>query len=204
MVSIIILPLFLLLLFVILYKTQNTLFILETPTMYYSKILPYMKRVYKTNTKWMFDVLENKTNQTIYTRTPNFVVCRDVKWVTNKKEDIYLLAIPDERIMTIRDLRKRHIPLLESMKNEMTRIAVAFRLNKDDLVFFFHYMPSIFQLHLHCCLKNNHHAGELSRGIYFYDSVVERLKRDEFYWKNATMNYSLSIHNRMCIDLYLK
>lgn len=204
MIAIISLFLLLVLLFYLLYKKYTKLYVLETPEMYREKILPYLNKVHKENTKWMFDLLDNKTDQTIYSRTPNFLVCKDIKWSTNKIEDCYLLAIPDEKIMTIRDLRQKHIPLLESMKDEMIRVASRMNIHHSDLVFFFHYMPSIYQLHLHCCLKTNPRASDLRRGIYFYESVVGRLRLDNYYWKNATMRYSLSVENRMCIDLYLK
>ena len=60
----------------------------------------------------------------------------------------------------------------------MIKVAQNFKINSNDLVFFFHYMPSIFQLHLHCCLKDNYHATNLSRGVYYYDTVINGLKKD--------------------------
>jgi hypothetical protein len=86
----------------------------------------------------------------------------------------------------------------------MTKLANNFKINSSDLVFFFHYMPSIFQLHLHCCLRTNSHATDVPRYIYYYEIVLDKIKKDTQYWNNATMTYSMSANHQMCIELYLK
>ena len=115
MISVLIIFLLLLLFLALSYKKNNRIFILESAKIYHNKILPYLNKNYKQNTKWVFDILENRApHQTIYSRTAKFVVCKDAKWKSNQLKDLYLLAFPDEKIMTIRDLRQKHIPLLES------------------------------------------------------------------------------------------
>jgi m7GpppX diphosphatase len=196
--------LFFVLLFILLYKKYSTLYIDETPEIYKTKVLPYLEKMYIENTKWINDIVHHKSNQIVYYRNSNFLICKDNKWKTDNINDFYILCIPIERIMTIRDLRKRHIPLLKNMKYEMTKLANNFKINSNDLVFFFHYMPSIFQLHLHCCLKTNYHATNSKRGVYYYDTVINRLKKDNDYWNKATMSYTLPYNHPMCIELYLK
>ena len=94
--------------------------------MYKTKVLPYLEKMYLENTKWMRDIIQHKSNQIVYYRNSNFVICKDQKWKTDNLKDLYLLTIPIEKIMTIRDLRYRHIPLLKSMKLQMTKIAQKF------------------------------------------------------------------------------
>ena len=190
--------------FVLLYKKYSTLYIEETSEIYKTVTQPYLNKMYIQNTKWISDMIAHKGNQIVYYRNSNFVICKDIKWKTNSLRDFYILAIPIEKIMTIRDLRKRHIELLESMKLELIRTAEAFKINTNDLVFFFHYMPSIFQLHLHCCLKTNYYATNISKGIYYYDIVLDKIRWDTYYWNKAILTYSISVHHSMCIDLYLK
>jgi len=64
----------------------------------------------------MDDIIHHKSNQIVYYRNSNFVICKDIKWKTDNINDFYILSFPIEKIMTIRDLRQRHIPLLENMK----------------------------------------------------------------------------------------
>jgi m7GpppX diphosphatase len=204
MIQIIGIFLFFVLLFALLYKKYSTLHVLETPEIYKTKILPYLEKMYLENTKWMRDIIQHKSDQIVYYRNSKFVICKDQKWKTDNLKDFYILCIPTEKIMTIRNLRQKHIPLIENMRLEMIRIAKFFKINSNDLVFFFHYMPSIFQLHLHCCLKDNYHATNLSIGVYYFDTVINGLKRDNNYWNKATMSYTLPYNHPMCIELYLK
>jgi m7GpppX diphosphatase len=204
MISSIIGILFFVLLFFLLYKKYSTLYIDETPEIYKKYTLPYLQKYYIQNTKWVDDMIHYKTSQIVYYRNSNFLICKDNKWQTDNIKDFYILAIPIEKIMTIRDLRQQHIGLLESMKYRLTKIAEAFNINSRDLVFFFHYMPSIFQLHLHCCLKTNYHATNLSRGMYYYEIVLDKLGKDNEYWKTATINYSLTFNNHIVKELFLK
>ena len=204
MIQIIGLFLFFLVSIVLLYKKYSILYVIETPELYKTKTLPYLQKVYIQNTKWINDMIHHNGNQIVYYRNSSFIICKDNKWKTSNIRDFYILAIPIEKIMTVRDLRQRHISLLENMKYQMITLAKSFKINKDDLVFFFHYMPSVFQLHLHCCLKTNYHATNLLRGVYYYEIVLAGLQTDNEYWNTATMTYSLSIHHPICTELYLK
>ena len=204
MIQIIGIFLFFVLLFFLVYKKYSKLYILETPEMYNTTILPYLQRSYLENTKWMNDMIHHKNSQIVYYRNSNFLICKDNKWKTDNIKDFYILAIPVEKIMTIRDLRQSHIGLLENMKYRLTKIAEAFKIDKSDLVYFFHYIPSVFQLHLHCCLKTNYHATNLSRGVYYYQIVLDKLQKDNEYWKTATMNYSITFDNHIAKKLFLK
>lgn len=204
MIQIICIFLFFVLLFVLLYKKYSKLYVIETSEAYNTKILPYLQKTYLENTKWINDMIHYKNSQIVYYRNSNFLICKDNKWKTDNINDFYILAIPIEKIMTIRDLRQQHIGLLENMKYKLTKIAEAFRINSSDLVYFFHYIPSFFQLHLHCCLKTNYHATNLSRGVYHYEIVLDKLRKDNEYWNTATMNYSLTFNNHIAKEIYLK
>jgi m7GpppX diphosphatase len=204
MIQIICIFLFFVLLFVLLYKKYSKLYVIETPEMYNTTILPYLQKTYLENTKWMNDMIHYKTSQIVYYRNSNFLICKDNKWKTDNINDFYILAIPIEKIMTVRNLRQQHIGLLEDMKYRLTKTAEAFKIDSSNLVYFFHYIPSIFQLHLHCCLKTNYHAKNLSRGVYHYEIVLDKLQKDNEYWKKATMNYSLTFNNHIAKELFLK
>ncbi len=57
------------------------------------------------------------------------------------------------------------------------------RFSRDvrDFKFFFHYMPSVFQLHMHVCLQ---HTGDTLR-IHSLQSVLLRLKIDDLWFQRA-------------------
>ena len=134
MIQIIGLFLFFLVSIVLLYKKYSILYVIETPELYKTKTLPYLQKVYIQNTKWINDMIHHNGNQIVYYRNSSFIICKDNKWKTSNIRDFYILAIPIEKIMTVRDLRQRHISLLENMKYQMITLAKSFKINKYEYV----------------------------------------------------------------------
>ena len=93
--------------------------------------------------------------------------------------------------MTIRDLRKKHISLLNSMKQKSIQVAKSFDINENQLYFFFHYHPSFYHLHLHCCIINN---SELSTKYFrckMLETIISNLERNSNYYKHADILFEI-------------
>lgn len=177
--------------FVFLKQKQNIL-VRETKEDYRKKVQYYFKKMYTTNTKWMNDIIRGNSRDITYYRNKQFIVFKDIKWSNTKSNDFYILGIPTHTIMSIRDLRKRDIDLLENMKKKIIQVASSYGLYQNNLAFFFHYLPSVYHLHLHCCKKDNPYLLNTKKGCYFFDDVIEKLQSDSHYWKNKTFQYSVN------------
>lgn len=73
-----------------------------------------------------------------------YVLLPDAKWDRKTLGSLYLLAIAhSSSIKSLRDLRKSHIPMLKSIKEEATRVALTkWGIERGRLRFYIHYQPS--------------------------------------------------------------
>ena len=67
-----------------------------------------------------------------------------MKWDLTTISSLYLVAISQDRtIKSLRDLRKRHVPLLQGIRDEANRIVrEKYGLRSGSLRMFIHYQPS--------------------------------------------------------------
>jgi hypothetical protein len=97
--------------------------------------------------QWIYKIIESDiedTDERVFLDRPEWCLCLDKHSGTDVR---YLVVFKDTTLKTIRDLTQHHVPLLEDIK---AQVLAWLRLqNKDTFHMYFHYMPSIFQLHMH-------------------------------------------------------
>ena len=68
------------------------------------------------------------------------------------------MAIPREEIFSVRELSDKHLNLLKTMLYETIEVMnKKYGLARNQIVSYFHYYPSVFQLHAHFIHVNNVH-----------------------------------------------
>lgn len=166
--------------------------ITETVDNYYKLSLPYINSILDKNTKWINDLLFKFSEESkILYRCDEFVISKDIIWISNNPNDFYILAIPTIHLKTIRDLTQEHIPLLKNIKSKVIEIANGYKLNADNLYMFFHYHPSYYHIHLHICIIDHPILETKYHRNYLLDNVIELLEINPDYWKNATLKFEL-------------
>ena len=92
----------------------------------------------------------------------------------------YLVVFKDTALKTIRDLTQSHVPLLEEIRQHV----LSWLRNQGDETFclYFHYMPSIFQLHLHVREKAFFRRHIRIQPLH---NVVQNLMRDPAHYRDA-------------------
>ena len=126
----------------------------ETYKQYIEKVEPYINSILDSNTKWVKNILYNKSEkERVVSKNKKFIVIKNIGFDTNN--DFYILIIPFEPIKHIRDLNVSHRELLETMKKKGLDVAKKYNYEENELYFFFHYHPSCYHLHLHVCLMNH-------------------------------------------------
>jgi hypothetical protein len=170
----------------------DTIIFEETKNDYNKISYPYINSILDKNTKWINDLVFNKSEESVVLfRNESFVICKDILWKDDSNSQFYILAIPTKQIKTIRDLTGSDIPLLEDIKYNCIQIAKSYGISPDKLYLFFHYHPSYYQLHLHVCITE-HPALETNYFRHYHlDSIINKLKIDPDYWKNATLKFEL-------------
>ncbi len=164
----------------------------ETYQLYRKISLPYINSIYDKNIKWINDLVSNYAEESIVLfRNVDFVICKDIVWKDNNLNQFYLLGIPTKKIKTIRDLTSLDIPLLKLIKAKAIEIAEQYGICKNNLLMFFHYHPSYYQLHLHICISNHEALETKHLRNYYLDDVITKLETDSDYWKKATLKFEL-------------
>jgi len=136
----------------------------------------------KQKEKWQQD-------QILFT-SKQFYVIKDRKWKDKNKNNLHLLAIPHrEDILSMRDLRKKHLPLLKNIrKHGLDFIKKKYKIPEEELFIYLHYYPSIWHLHIHFVniKKHDNEIDELIVGrAFLLDHITDNLIRDGNYYKNA-------------------
>ena len=105
----------------------------------------------------------------------------------------WLVIIKNRSIKTIRDLDASHVSMLERVKSMcVERVEKEIGVEHDEIMFYVHYHPSVYQLHIHVAypyMQNTHR--DIYR-IHSLDSIISNLKVDSEYYRKATLQVSVS------------
>jgi diadenosine tetraphosphate (Ap4A) HIT family hydrolase len=134
------------------------------------------------NSRWIFDIIEDtycKKREQIFLQSKHWCLCADQH---HGHDPRYLVIFKDRNLATLRDLTQNHVALLREVNCKVkswirTKHKQAFHL-------FFHYMPSVFQLHLHVTSKaqfiNVNRAHSLME-------VIHRLQTNSYHYSHALL-----------------
>ena len=92
----------------------------------------------------------------------------------------YLVVFKDTALRTIRDLRQHHLPLLREIN---TRVRAWLRETQQGCFgMYFHFLPSVFQLHLHVRDKSFSRKHVRMQPL---QNVMGNLAKTSMYYKDA-------------------
>jgi len=148
--------------------------------------LEYLElKVHNTDKEWIHNIIDHKSElNSIIFENNDIILIPDYKWDLNKK-NLHILAIfKNKNLSSIRDLIGDDIKMLEES------ILIGKKIIKDkydikNLVIYFHYRPSVWQLHMHFMNveTDNKESFSLPRA-HLVSSVINNLKNDSNYYIN--------------------
>jgi hypothetical protein len=132
------------------------------------------------NSRWIYDIIDGKCcprREQIFLREREWCLCA---YHHAGADSRYLVIFNDTKLRTIRDLRACHLRLLAEVKAKVS--AWLSHRHAERFHMFFHYMPSVFQLHLH-----------VSSAVQFINSsrahfllrVIRNLQQNSEYYAQA-------------------
>jgi hypothetical protein len=143
------------------------------------------------NRQWIYDIFDGKKEQDrILYQDDDFVLIPDIKWDGKEKWELRVVAFfKDRELHSMRDLTADNLELLEKVKDTGSKIInEKFKLDENQLKIFFHYRPTVWQLHMHFhCLFLKHTSSSIERAHSIY-SVIENLKLDSDYFKKVKIH----------------
>ena len=190
---------------------------------YYKKILKYNPNffnnnwveniLFATSNKKYYKNLQNTTIKSIKSEkkriiyfnksyipngnnTNKFVICKSSKWTDNNKDNLSLLVwTMDKSLLCLRSLTSTHLKLLEHIKKTILYICKKkYKLLENDINIFFHYLPSVYQLHIHVYNKKinigfypgkAHLLNQVMSNISTYSKYYQTFDLTVFIKKNS-------------------
>lgn len=96
-------------------------------------------------------------------KNTGFVLVTDFKW-DKQLDTLKLLALPFQKIRSLRELNASHLPLLRNIRDAgTTAISKKFNIPASQLRIYFHYQPSYYYLHVHFCYLMFEAPGESTK-----------------------------------------
>lgn len=140
--------------------------------------------------RWIYNIIDGLYEQeSIIYRDNTFIIIPTYEWNTDINK-LHILSIPiDKKYRTLRDLRKKDIPLLKYMKkNTLIKINELYKLTENDLKIFIHYTPSTYHLHIHYVNINYKECNSSIEYSHELDNVIFNLQLDDEYYKKILLN----------------
>jgi len=149
----------------------------------------YLKINKNINIEWIYNIIDHKaeTEDIIY-ENKDIIIIPNYNW-NRDNNNLHVLGIfKDKRLKSIRDLRNEHIEILEeSIKNGKNIIKDKYNFDINNLIIYFHYHPTVWQLHIHFINKNYISDSYTLPRAQLASTVIENIKIDSEYYKKVKM-----------------
>jgi len=153
----------------------------------------YLKLEIKDNLKekeWIYNIIDHKAEQeSIIFEDDNIIIIPDYKW-NHDIRGLHILGIyKDKSLRSIRDLDNSHYKMLqESIQTGCKIISNHYNFKIDNLLTFFHYHPSTWQLHVHFMNMNDKktRSNVLPRS-HLASTVIQNLESMPDYYKKIKL-----------------
>nr|XP_012233109.1 PREDICTED: m7GpppX diphosphatase [Linepithema humile] len=175
------------------YKKQELYIIDETYELYEQVTLPHIESK-SFSLEWVTNILEHKAEQEtiIYEDCDNdtgFVLVTDLKW-DGQRDTLKLLALPFQKIKSLRELDASHLPLLKNIRDAgIKAISEKFNVPASQLRIYLHYQPSYYYLHVHFCNLMFEAPGIYAEKAHLLSTVIRNLELMSDYYKKAVLTY---------------
>ena len=158
------------------------------PETYYDAGFQKLLLENRRQNKWIFDLMDvpNCPGEKVYHSTRDWLLARDLhKGVDNR----YLVVFKDKELYSIRELRSRHIDTLKAVVAFLAKwLPEQESVHHRKYSMYFHYMPSVFQLHMHVSMRK---SSDSCRAHHVHN-IVRNLSQNEAWYRDALILYSSS------------
>ncbi len=134
------------------------------------------------SSRWIYDIINNTfcpKREHVFIQEPAWCLCADQHQGHDAR---YLVIFKDTSLKTLRDLRASHLPMLNDVLAKVSAWIASHHAKPFHM--FFHYMPSVFQLHLHVTSKFQY--INMNRA-HFFKRVIKNLQRNSDHYAQALM-----------------
>jgi len=137
--------------------------------------------------RWIFDLIAGKVApcETVFLEDADWLLVEGSSYGASPSR--YLVIFKDLELQTLRDLRQQHLPMLRKMRRRVRGFLAARHANHADFRLYFHYLPSVFQLHMHVCCAA---PVDVDRRHYL-PGVMRNIEAVDTWYRDALMLFSV-------------
>lgn len=121
----------------------------------------YLYSIPESSIQWVYNILdgtkevENRVmdHPVEEYKDDAYILMKDLKFHEGDIRSLYLNTYVYRRdLKSLRDLNETHLDMLESMYNDgLEAISEKFKVAKNTIAVFIHYLPTYYHLHIHFC-----------------------------------------------------
>lgn len=189
------------------YEAQSRVMLVETPNLYESITLPYIKSIPEKRTAWVQNILNGsaEADRVIYhdhDANDGFVVLPDMKW-DGRNETLYWVVISMRSdILSLRSLSSQHLGFLKKLRDTSYRLVKEkANLSPNQLRLFIHYQPSYYHFHVHItAVAFSDAPGVVSGQAHLLDTVINNIELYPDYYQRATIPFVIGENHQLASE----
>ena len=146
--------------------------------------------------QWIYKIIAGeKEHENVLFRNDDFVILPNTDVNVDPGVLNWLVVFTHKALTSMRSLRGEHIPMLVAVKEQLAR---CIPLPFETPMIYFHYPPSVWQLHLHvtapCDVLRTPNSMQK---VCFLEDVICNLTIDPNYYSKATLSYILPSNHEL-------
>jgi hypothetical protein len=153
-----------------------------------------------TRKQWVYEVIDGmREKDTVKLETEDYVMLPDIEHNTSAFVMNWLVVFKDKNLKTIRDLDTGYLQMLTECRNKcMSYILEHTVFSEDDILMYFHYLPSVYQLHLHICAPYGQCYTTLDLcKVHPIDNVISNITICGDYYRKITLTTVIIGNNEL-------
>lgn len=179
------------------YRVKTKSVIHESPNFHFSE--KFQKFIHSEIQKknWIYKIIAgDKEQDQIIFKNENFVILPDTEYLQDAPTLNWMVIFNDLNLTCIRSLEGKHVDMLSSIFSCLENILPA---DQEMPMIYFHYPPSVWQLHLHIAAPcDNLRTTNSMQKVYFLEDVISNLRIDSNFYQKNLMTYILPSSHEIC------
>jgi m7GpppX diphosphatase len=168
----------------------------ETAVAYRSEAMQAFIQAEIAKKQWIYRIIEGeKEQENILYRCKDFIILPDTDAFNDEAVLNWIVIFTDTALISMRCLRGEHVPVLQAIKAKVDELVPSqFALP----MIYFHYPPSVWQLHLHVAAPCDAlRTTNSMQKVCFLEDVICNLTIDTDYYAKATMTFILPSNHEL-------
>ena len=139
--------------------------------------------------RWVYEILSGDSEkENVLLSTPEFIFLPDTEALNDGHVINWLAIFRDPSLKSIRSLTGVHLPVLKDCRDRcLAYVMQNTNFDACDVMAYFHYLPSVFQLHVHFCAPYGKYTTHDVCKIHTLDNVISNLEIDALYYQKVSL-----------------